>query len=108
MNILERYTHDQLSHDQSSRDHLEETTWFKNLKHVHINNSAAELFQMAVQLGEGEVAKGGALVVQTGKHTGRSAADKFIVRDATTEDTVWWDANKSMTPAQFDTLYQDF
>lgn len=98
MNILEGYRH----------DHLEETTGFKNLKHVHINNTAAELFQMAIELGEGEIAKGGALVVQTGKHTGRSASDKFIVRDATTEDTVWWDANKSMTPAQFDTLYQDF
>lgn len=98
MSILERYSH----------DYIEETTGFETLNHLHINNSAAELFQFSIRRAEGQIAKGGALVVQTGKHTGRSASDKFIVRDAVTENTVWWDANKSMTIAQFDTLYQDF
>ena len=47
--------------------------------------------------GEGLLAKDGPLVVNTGKHTGRSAKDKFIVRDATSEDTVWWGkSNKPM------------
>ncbi len=44
----------------------------------------------------------------TGTHTGRSAADKFIVRDAETDSTVWWDNAKALTPAQFDVLHQDF
>jgi phosphoenolpyruvate carboxykinase (ATP) len=44
----------------------------------------------AVRRGEGKLAKDGPLVVTTGKHTGRSAKDKFIVRDAETENTVWW------------------
>ncbi len=45
--------------------------------------------------GEGLLAKDGPLVVRTGKHTGRSAKDKFIVRDAETEDTVWWGKSTS-------------
>lgn len=98
MSILERNNH----------DYTEVSSGFDTLNNLNINNSAAELFQFSIGRGEGSIAKGGALVVQTGKHTGRSASDKFIVRDAVTEDTVWWDANKSMTPDQFDTLYQDF
>src|SRR5690606_2838744 len=50
----------------------------------------------------------GALVAETGQHTGRSAKDKFIVRDADTEPHVWWEGNKPMTPAQFDLLLGDF
>ena len=46
----------------------------------------------------------GAFVVETGAHTGRSAQDKFTVRDATTEKAVWWDNNKAMTPEQFELL----
>ena len=43
----------------------------------------------------------------TGQHTGRSAADKFVVSDASTEPHVWWDNNKAMSPAHFDALYAD-
>jgi phosphoenolpyruvate carboxykinase (ATP) len=43
------------------------------------------LVEHAVRRGEGKLAKDGPLVVATGKHTGRSANDKFIVRDAETE-----------------------
>ena len=71
------------------------------------NLSAAALYQLAVQRGEGEVAKDGPLVVKTGEHTGRSAQDKFIVRHPDIERKIWWDANKDMTPEAFDRLYQD-
>jgi phosphoenolpyruvate carboxykinase (ATP) len=48
-------------------------------------------------------------VVETGKHTGRSAKDKFIVRDAETENTVWWGkTNVGMTPEHFAALKADF
>ena len=50
----------------------------------------------------------GAFAVVTGAHTGRSAADKFVVRDRETEDTVWWDNAKALTPEQFDNLHRDF
>ena len=71
------------------------------------NLSAPELYQLAVERGEGEIAKDGPLVVKTGEHTGRSAKDKFMVRDETTEGTVWWDNNASMTSDQFETLHKD-
>jgi phosphoenolpyruvate carboxykinase (ATP) len=47
-------------------------------------------------------------VVETGRHTGRSAKDKFIVRDSETEDTIWWDNNKAMAPEHFQALKDDF
>jgi len=72
------------------------------------NNAPVELVEHAVRRNEGRLASTGAFVVETGTHTGRSAQDKFVVRDASTEKAVWWDNNKPMTPAQFDALYQDF
>lgn len=44
----------------------------------------------------------------TGQHTGRSPKDKFVVRDATTEDQIWWDNNKPMSPENFAKLHADF
>ena len=73
------------------------------------NLGTAPLVEEAVRRGEGLLAAGGPLVVETGKHTGRSANDKFIVRDSETEDTVWWGkTNKAMTPEHFAALKQDF
>lgn len=75
--------------------------------HIHLNLNEAALYQAALQRQEGEVARGGPLVVKTGQHTGRSAQDKFTVRDASTEDTVWWDNNKPISPEQFAALWTD-
>ncbi len=73
------------------------------------NLGTAQLVEAALKRGEGVLAAEGPLVVETGKHTGRSAKDKFIVRDAETESTVWWgDTNKGMTPAHFAALKADF
>jgi phosphoenolpyruvate carboxykinase (ATP) len=76
---------------------------------IHANLGTAALVEHAVANGEGKLAKHGPLVVETGKHTGRSAKDKFIVRDAETESTVWWGkVNVPMTPAHFAALKADF
>ncbi len=75
---------------------------------IHPNLSSDELTEHALANGEGRRAKHGPLVVETGKHTGRSAKDKFIVRNGETEDTVWWDNNASMQPAHFAALKEDF
>jgi len=75
---------------------------------LNYNWTEAALYEESVRRGEGRIAKGGALVVETGQHTGRSARDKFTVRDAATEDTVWWDFNASMSPEHFETLWSDF
>ncbi|WP_259278661.1 phosphoenolpyruvate carboxykinase [Pedomonas mirosovicensis] len=73
------------------------------------NLGTPQLVEEAVRRGEGLLAKDGPLVVETGKHTGRSANDKFTVKDALTENTIWWGkTNQPMTPEQFDVLHQDF
>jgi len=73
------------------------------------NLGTAPLVEAALANGEGILAKDGPLVVKTGKHTGRSASDKFIVRDAETESTVWWGkTNVPMTPEHFAALKADF
>jgi phosphoenolpyruvate carboxykinase (ATP) len=76
---------------------------------VHWNLLTAPLIEQAVTRGEGLLSKDGPFVVKTGKHTGRSASDKFIVRDAETENSVWWGAtNKGMAPEHFAALKEDF
>ena len=76
---------------------------------IHANLGTAPLVEHAVRNGEGMLAAEGPLVVATGKHTGRSAKDKFIVRDAETENTVWWGkTNVGMTPEHFAALKADF
>ncbi|MBO9518678.1 MAG: phosphoenolpyruvate carboxykinase [Porphyrobacter sp.] len=73
------------------------------------NLGTAALVEHAVANGEGQLAKHGPFVVKTGLHTGRSAKDKFIVRDAETENTVWWGkVNVPMTPEHFAALKEDF
>ena len=67
-----------------------------------------ELLEHAVRRGEGRLASTGAFVVETGTHTGRSAQDKFTVRNDITEKQIWWENNKSITQAQFDSIYADF
>ena len=75
----------------------------------HWNLGTAPLVEAALANGEGILAKDGPLVVATGKHTGRSAKDKFIVRDAGPENTVWWgETNRGMTPEHFAALKADF
>lgn len=85
-----------------------ETFGFKNLQMVSWNLQAPALYERSLQQGETKLAKGGALVAETGVHTGRSPKDKFVVRDATTENAVWWDNNGAITTEQFDLLLADF
>ena len=76
---------------------------------LYANLGTAPLIEHAVRNGEGLLSSDGAFVVATGKHTGRSAKDKFIVRDAQTEATVWWgQTNVAMTPDHFAALKADF
>ncbi|HAW46000.1 MAG TPA: phosphoenolpyruvate carboxykinase (ATP) [Roseovarius sp.] len=74
---------------------------------VHYNLIEPALIEAALKNGEGTLGRGGAFLVSTGKFTGRSPKDKFVVRSATTEDTIWWDNNGAMEPAKFDALYDD-
>ena len=57
---------------------------------VRANLPTAELYEDAIRRGEGLLAADGPLVVRTGKHTGRSPEDKFIVAEPTSEAKIWW------------------
>ena len=79
----------------------------KSLGTVLANQQASELYELSLARSESRLTNMGALCVETGSHTGRSAQDKFVVEDDVTADTVWWDNNKSMSPEHFATLKAD-
>jgi len=62
------------------------------------------LYEHAVVRGEARIAEGGPLAVDTGTHTGRSPQDKFIVREPSSEDRIWWGGNKELAEDAYDRL----
>ena len=71
------------------------------------NLSTAELYEHALRRGEGRLANDGQLVVETGRHTGRSAKDKFFVREPESEARIdWTEGNKPIEPGVFDALFE--
>ncbi|MDO5658124.1 MAG: phosphoenolpyruvate carboxykinase [Paracoccus sp. (in: a-proteobacteria)] len=77
------------------------------LGQVHYNLLEPVLIERAIARGEGKLGQGGTFLVSTGKHTGRSPKDKFVVRTASVEDSIWWENNAPMTPEAFDALHAD-
>ena len=75
---------------------------------IRRNTLAPQLIEIAIRRAEGTLAATGAFTVETGQHTGRSAQDKYVVRDAGTERAIWWDNSKEMSDEQFDRLLTDF
>jgi len=72
---------------------------------VRRNVGTPALVTEAVRTGDGLLADGGAVVVDTGKKTGRSADDKFIVREPGSEDRIWWTkGNKPLEPVSYEGL----
>jgi phosphoenolpyruvate carboxykinase (ATP) len=73
---------------------------------VHYQISAKQLHEISIQKGQATQSNTGALAVNTGEFTGRSPLDRFIVKDAVTQDKVWWgDINIPFESSKFDTLY---
>jgi phosphoenolpyruvate carboxykinase (ATP) len=78
----------------------------KNLHTVYWNLPSEALYEESIFRSEGKISYQGPLVVNTGKHTARAANDKFIVREASTEDKVWWGQyNRPCNPDKFDLVY---
>ncbi|HVN62401.1 MAG TPA: phosphoenolpyruvate carboxykinase (ATP) [Gaiellaceae bacterium] len=61
-----------------------------NPRCVYWNLPAEALYEEVVFRGEGRIVRGGAVAVDTGSHTSRAAQDKFIVREPSSEDRIWW------------------
>lgn len=75
-------------------------------ENFHYQLTSAELHQMTLDRDMGREASSGALAVNTGEFTGRSPQDRFIVKDAITQDKIWWgDINIPFEPSKFDALY---
>ncbi len=76
------------------------------LDRVYWNLSNEALYEEIIFRNEGKLAKEGALLVNTGKHTARAAADKFIVKENSTEDKIWWGVyNRPLALEKFNTLF---
>jgi phosphoenolpyruvate carboxykinase (ATP) len=79
----------------------------QNVARVYWNLSVPALFEEAVRRREALIAADGPLVCRTGQHTGRSPNDKFIVREPSSEDKVWWSkVNRPIEPQFFDALHR--
>ncbi len=77
-----------------------------NTGKVHRNLSSTELVEIAVSKGEGKLSKTGALVVTTGKYTGRSPEDKFIVDTPGIHDSIaWGKVNRPIEKEKFNAIY---
>jgi phosphoenolpyruvate carboxykinase (ATP) len=76
-----------------------------NLHRVYWNLPTASLYEEAVFRGEARISHLGPVVVTTGKHTARAAADKFIVREHSTENRIWWgEYNRPFSAEKFSGL----
>lgn len=75
---------------------------------VHYQLKPEELQAISVDKGIGEETSNGTLVIKTGKFTGRSPEDRFLVKDNYTEDLIWWGkSNKPISSENFDKLEKE-
>ena len=78
-----------------------------SLRLAYWNLVTEALHEEAVFRGEGTTSGGGPFIAHTGKHTARSANDKFVVRHPDSEENIWWGTyNRPFAPEKFDALYE--
>lgn len=78
-----------------------------NVKQAYWNLRTESLTEEAIFRGEAKLAQNGPLIAYTGKHTGRSANDKFVVKHVDSENNVWWGQyNKPFEEKKFDAIYK--
>ena len=91
---------------------MENVTKTRDLKRYGLENVTArwnlspeELQRITIEKGMGKETANGTLAINTGKYTGRSPQDRFLVKDDYTKDKVWWGkTNKPVSPENFDRL----
>ena len=83
-----------------------ETHGLKNLKKIHWNLSTPQLYEHIIANKEGQLSHLGPVCVTTGEHTGRAPNDKFIVREPSSQENIWWGkVNRPFSVEQFEALY---
>lgn len=76
-----------------------------NTGNVYWNLSTPKLYEEAIRRKEGSLAHLGPLVVRTGHHTGRSPNDRFLVKEPSSDDKVWWGkVNRPISPEHYEGL----
>jgi phosphoenolpyruvate carboxykinase (ATP) len=90
--------HKHSSHDLAS-------SGITSARAVYWNLTVPELYEEIARRTEGVISREGALIVDTGEHTGRSAKDKAITREASSESDIWWgEVNKDFSQEKFNLL----
>jgi len=88
--------------DVAERKETLEHFGLEHLGAVHENLPPARLVEAAVRRREGMISASGALAARTGKRTGRSPKDRFIVESDITRDKIaWGEVNKPVSPEKF-------
>lgn len=88
---------------QQTLDHIE----LASVKAINWNLSVPDLITSTIRARQGVLTDTGALVCDTGKFTGRSPKDKYIVVDEKTENTIWWgEVNNKISQSTFERLYK--
>jgi phosphoenolpyruvate carboxykinase (ATP) len=96
------------SDELRSRHGLEELG-LRNLNEQYWNLTTGALYEHVVRRREGQISHLGPLVVRTGHYTGRAAKDKFVVREPSSQDNVWWGkVNQPFEEQQFSHLFDRF
>ena len=76
-----------------------------HLDRVYWNLPDEALYEEIVFRNEGKITKSGPILVNTGKHTARAAADKFVVQEESTKDNIWWGVqNRPFSSEKFNQL----
>ncbi len=105
-NILNIKTPAESQADAVKNDYTLDNIGLTFLRKIYWNLPTEALYEEIIFRGEAQVALDGPIVVNTGRHTARAANDKFVVRESTTEDNVWWGQyNRPFSAEKFDELY---
>jgi len=76
---------------------------FANLDRIFWNLNTAALYEQAIRRREGTLSHLGPMVFRTGIHTGRSPNDKFVVREPSSEQNIWWAASTARSSRRIST-----
>ncbi|MDP2884137.1 MAG: phosphoenolpyruvate carboxykinase (ATP) [Ignavibacteria bacterium] len=105
-NILDIKTPAQSEASALKSDYGLDNHGLTNLRMAYWNLPTEALYEEIAFRKEARISHLGPIVVNTGKHTARSANDKFVVKEPSTEDKVWWGQyNRPFSPDKFNDLY---
>ena len=105
-NLLNNETPAQAEADALQSDYGLENHGLTGLNTIYWNLSSESLYEEITFRREGHITNQGAIAVSSGKHTARAANDKFIVREPTTEEQIWWgEYNRPYDVQKFNAIY---